>query len=168
MKNEAMHEGKELGRALTEAMSKKGIGPTELAGRFGIKPPSVSDWKARGCISKKHLPGVILYFRDVVSIEHWGLSNQTASALGINPTHFAEQVPAHYAVHGSKIRQALDVLETALTQLNMAGRDSIAPLLESFARSPGPVGKNDIARVLENPSAFKSHSAEKTQIRKAG
>lgn len=80
-----MLTGKELGAALVEAMKLKGVGPTEVARAFGVKPPSVKDWQEFGRIHKKHLPGLIQYFSDVVTAEHWGLGKGSALAQNVAP-----------------------------------------------------------------------------------
>lgn len=72
-----MLSGKELGTAITVAMERKGVGPTEVARAFGVKPPSVKDWQAFGRLHKKHIPKLLDYFGDVVGPEHWGLSGQS-------------------------------------------------------------------------------------------
>lgn len=80
-----MLTGKELGIALADAMKRKGVGPTEVARAFGVKPPSVKDWQEFGRIHKKHLPGLIQYFSDVVPPEHWGLGRASALAQNVTP-----------------------------------------------------------------------------------
>lgn len=69
---------------------------------------------------------------------------------------------------GVNLKQALDLIETALIRLDMSGRERIAPLFESFARSPGAVIKADISLLLETPSAVKSYAAEKADLQKTG
>lgn len=69
-----MLKGKALGRAIEEARLKKKVSKRALAAHFGVKPPSVSDWVARGTISKDKLPRLWEYFSDVVGSDHWGLA----------------------------------------------------------------------------------------------
>lgn len=74
-----MLNGKELGRAIADAIKKKlasGAVPSQaaIARHFGIKPPSIADWKKKGSISKDKLPELYRYFSDVVGYEHWGLT----------------------------------------------------------------------------------------------
>jgi hypothetical protein len=156
MKNKAMLEGKELGEALAAAMQKKGVGPTEVAAVFGVKPPSVSDWKARGCVSKRHLPGLIQYFSDVVGLSHWGLSPQDSAFVNTTSSHVVRDGEPDWPAPHGKIKQALNVLAGALSEIDMAGRERMAPLFESFARSPGAIITNDIAAMLEGPTSIKS------------
>ncbi|MGL5470041.1 MAG: LexA family transcriptional regulator [Shewanella sp.] len=66
----------ELAKALRKAIELKGVPDAEVARAFGVKPPSVSDWKAHGRVHKKHIPKLLSYFRDVVGPEHWGLEAQ--------------------------------------------------------------------------------------------
>lgn len=147
MKNKAMLEGKELGAAIKSAMDKKGVGPTALAAVFGIKPPSVSDWKNRGCVKKNHLPKLIAYFSDVVGPEHWGLS--TTENLFASPPCVQEPSLNHLLTPpANNYKAALETLAAGLSELDMAGRERIAPMFESFARSPGPVSIQDILEVF--------------------
>lgn len=63
----------DLGEALHEAMSLKGVKQDEVAKAFGVKQPSVSQWIKHGRIGKKHLVFLFKYFSDCVKPEHWGL-----------------------------------------------------------------------------------------------
>lgn len=76
-----MLSGEKLGAAITAAMELKGVGPKEVADHFGIKPPSVKDWQARGCVHKRHLGKLVSYFSDVVPPSHWGADPQELSAF---------------------------------------------------------------------------------------
>ena len=159
MKNKAMLEGKELGRALSIAMDIKGVGPTELAAVFGVKPPSVSDWKARGCISKRHLPGVIQFFSDVVTPEHWGMGAGIYGLMGTAQAHEVREPTTPWPASTDKIKQALDTIGVELSRLSMTRRERLAPLFESFARSPGDIIKRDIATLLDSSDDTKSPEA---------
>lgn len=73
-----MLSGKELGRAIEQAIDKKlstgsARSKAEIARHFKIKPPSIHDWINKGSISKEKLPELWNYFSDVVGPEHWGL-----------------------------------------------------------------------------------------------
>ncbi|HAT7495358.1 TPA: hypothetical protein ACGASP_003086 [Raoultella ornithinolytica] len=73
-----MLSGKELGRAIEQAIDKKlsagsAKSKAEIARHFKIKPPSIHDWINKGSISKEKLPELWNYFSDVVGPEHWGL-----------------------------------------------------------------------------------------------
>lgn len=74
--------GDELARALTEAILKKGVTDSEVARAFGVKPPSVFEWKRHGRIHKRHIPKLLSYFQDVVVPEHWGLDSQPEVKAG--------------------------------------------------------------------------------------
>jgi hypothetical protein len=167
MKNKAMLEGKELGAAIASAMVKKNVGPTALAAAFGIKPPSVSDWKTRGCVKKNHLPKLFAYFSDVVGPEHWGLSS-AENVFSVQPS--AQEPNLNYLLTSpvNNYKAALDTLAAGLSELDMAGRERIAPMFESFARSPGTVIKADIHTLLESQAAHKSPAAEKAALQKTG
>ncbi|MBF0690619.1 hypothetical protein IR150_03750 [Providencia alcalifaciens] len=73
-----MLNGKDLGRAIEQAIEKKLISgsvksKTEIARHFNVKLPSIYDWIKKGSISKDKLPELWSYFSDVVGPEHWGL-----------------------------------------------------------------------------------------------
>ncbi|EIX9596861.1 MULTISPECIES: DNA-binding transcriptional repressor RacR [Klebsiella pneumoniae complex] len=73
-----MLSGKDLGRAIEQAIDKKiakgsAKSKAEIARHFKIKPPSIHDWINKGSISKEKLPELWNYFSDVVGPEHWGL-----------------------------------------------------------------------------------------------
>lgn len=91
-----MLSGKDLGRAIEQAIKKKlssGTAKTkaEIARHFNIKPPSIHDWINRGSISKEKLPELWNYFSDVVGPEHWGLKDfPHQSATQDNPRDLAE------------------------------------------------------------------------------
>lgn len=75
-----MLKGKELGKAIAQAIEKKlsqGLAPSKvaIARHFGVKPPSIHDWIKKGSISKDKLPELWSYFSDVVGPEHWGLAS---------------------------------------------------------------------------------------------
>lgn len=83
-----MLTGKQFGSALGTAMKLKGVGPTELARVFNVRPPSVHGWIADGRISRDKLEKLFAYFSDVVEASHWGLSGGSpmapASGLGMS------------------------------------------------------------------------------------
>ncbi|HGM9795839.1 TPA: hypothetical protein ACKREB_001810 [Proteus mirabilis] len=73
-----MLNGKDLGRAIEQAINKKLSSgsvksKTEIARHFNVKLPSIYDWIKKGSISKDKLPELWSYFSDVVGPEHWGL-----------------------------------------------------------------------------------------------
>lgn len=71
--NQKMLTGPELGQALIEAMKLKDVTQKDVAAQFGIKQPSVSEWRTHGRIAKSHIPKLLDYFSDVVGPDHWGL-----------------------------------------------------------------------------------------------
>ena len=81
--------GNELAMALRVAIEKKGVSDAEIARVFGVKPPSVNDWKRYGRIHKKHIPTLLSYFGDFVGPDHWGLA----------PQHSVAEPRAEYAVN---------------------------------------------------------------------
>ena len=73
-----MLNGKDLGRAIEQAINKKLASgsvksKTEIARHFNVNLPSIYDWIKKGSISKDKLPELWSYFSDVVGPEHWGL-----------------------------------------------------------------------------------------------
>ncbi|KAB8312268.1 hypothetical protein EH228_08795 [Erwinia endophytica] len=83
-----MLSGKDLGRAIEQAIEKKLIKGTakskaEIARHFKIKPPSLYDWTGKGSISKEKLPELWKYFSDVVGPEHWGLKSSLISDTSV-------------------------------------------------------------------------------------
>lgn len=70
-----MLTGEQLGRAISDAIQKKGVTQRAVAAHFGVKPPSVQDWIKRGTIDKGKLPALWAYFSDTVGPEHWGLTS---------------------------------------------------------------------------------------------
>lgn len=74
--------------------------------------------------------------------------------------HAAHEVNSNpYKATTNNIRAALDTLESALTLLNMDGREKASLLLASFARSPGSIVKSDIATVLAQGNESGQHAA---------
>jgi len=78
-----MLTGKQLGQAIAQAIAlKKASGAikreADVAAHFGVRQPSLADWKKRGTISKEKLPELWRYFSDVVGPEHWGLTEFSA------------------------------------------------------------------------------------------
>ncbi len=74
-----MLSGKDLGRAIEQAINKKIASgavksKAEIARHFKVQPPSIHDWIKKGSISKDKLPELWRFFSDVVGPEHWGLN----------------------------------------------------------------------------------------------
>jgi hypothetical protein len=78
---------------------------------------------------------------------------------------FVAEAPGTYRIESeldpNDLKKALSILAHALTDLDMAGRQQIAPLFESFARAPGQVIMDDIAALLKETKEHKSRAAEK-------
>ena len=127
---------------------------------------------------------------DVSKIEH-GRVNETTKVLGLAralrcdpdwlatgkghllPTPktqvaVAQDSDAPPLYRSLELNQALDLIETHLTQLDMAGRERLAPLFESFARSPGAVIKADISALLACADPNKSRTAQAALLQKTG
>jgi transcriptional regulator with XRE-family HTH domain len=70
------------------------------------------------------------------------------------------------SIEQMKLSQALDLIESALIRLDLVGRERVAPLFESLARSPGAVIKKDIEGLLRDPEAKKSSTEENSVVQK--
>lgn len=81
-----MLTGEELGKAIADAIRRKGVSKAAVAKHFGVKAPSVHDWVKSGRISKDKLPELWAFFSDVVGPEHWGLSHAQWSPTGARST----------------------------------------------------------------------------------
>ena len=155
-----------IAERLKQAREKLGLTQLQLAAKAAVTQSTIANIEN----------GIRKRPRDLVNL---------AKALNVDPswlesgkgiTYSTEPLPAPkveeqaYGWHsdGDSIKQALSTLENALVQLDMAGRERIAPMFESFARSPGAVIKNDIAFLLENPDSIKSGYSEKANLQKTG
>ncbi|MER5000353.1 hypothetical protein KDV89_12580 [Providencia stuartii] len=86
-----MLNGKDLGRAIEQAINKKLASgsvksKTEIARHFNVKLPSIYDWIKKGSISKDKLPELWSYFSDVVGPEHWGLKELHTPLKKVEPS----------------------------------------------------------------------------------
>lgn len=70
-----MFTGEKLGKAIAEAINRKGVSKADVAKHFKIKPPSVTGWIRTGRISKEHIGKLVEYFSDVAKPEHFGIEN---------------------------------------------------------------------------------------------
>lgn len=156
-----------IAERLKQAREKLGLTQLQLAAKASVTQSTIANIEN----------GIRKRPRDLVNL---------AKALNVDPswlesgkgiTYPTDPLPApkvedqsigkHYGAYN--IKQALSALESALTQLDMAGRERIAPMFESFARSPGAVIKNDIAMLLANSDSTKSpESQTQAQLQKTG
>ncbi len=155
-----------LSKALQQ---KKGLTQAGLARACGVKPPSVSDW-INGKTKTIEAANLINAAEYLGVRAKWLATGKGRSEIN-EPTaahHAAEHIDQQFESTSNKVKQALDVLESALTNMDMSGRERIAPLFESFARSPGSVIKDDIATLLNGLSPRKSKSVEAAALHKTG
>ncbi|MDR5813348.1 hypothetical protein QCE62_07045 [Caballeronia sp. LZ033] len=68
-----MLTGPDLGRAISQAIEKKGVTKKAFADAMGVRPASVQDWIKYGRLAKHRINDLVDYFGDVVSAEYWGL-----------------------------------------------------------------------------------------------
>jgi predicted XRE-type DNA-binding protein len=122
-----MLTGKELGKAIAEAIRRKEVSKAAVARHFGIKPPSISDWINRGTIDKSKLDDLFLYFSDVADREHWGLSLIHQAP---QPAQFTvrESTPHH---HRPLVQQVCDLAET----IDDAGLRNLIDIARCLARN---------------------------------
>lgn len=122
-----MLTGKELGNAIAEAIRLKGVSKAAVARHFNIKPPSISDWINRGTIDKSKLDELFLYFSDVVSREHWGLSPLHPEPQR-GPFATKELTPHHYR---PLVQKVCDLAET----IDDTGLRNLIDIAECLARN---------------------------------
>ncbi len=155
-----------IAERLKLAREKAGLNQEELAKRAGVSQGTIAN--IENSIRKQ--PRQLLSIARVLNVNpEWLQSGKgKAEAFAHSGHHVSGQVNEEWAVHTSKVKQALGVLETALTQLDLQGRERVAPLFESFARSPGSIIKQDIAMLLETTIHNKSDNVTETNIQKTG
>jgi transcriptional regulator with XRE-family HTH domain len=156
-----------IAERLKLAREKAGLNQEELAKRAGVSQGTIAN--IENSIRKQ--PRQLLSIARVLNVNpEWLQSGKgKAEVIAHSGTHHvSEQVNEEWTVHTSKVKQALGVLETALTQLDLQGRERVAPLFESFARSPGSIIKQDIAMLLETTTHNKSGNVTETNIQKTG
>ena len=152
-----------IAERLKQAREKIGLNQEELAKRAGVSQGTIAN--IENGIRKQ--PRQLLAIARALNVSpDWLESGKTQSGLG---KHRVDEDSADYLVaHESKIKKALTVLETALTQLDLQGRERIAPLFESFARAPGAIIKQDIAMLLETGHHIKSVLVTDANLQKSG
>lgn len=156
-----------IAERLKLAREKAGLNQDELAKRAGVSQGTIAN--IENSIRKQ--PRQLLSIARALNVNpEWLQSGKgKAEIIAHSGTHHvSEQASEVWPVHTSKVKQALSVLETALTQLDMQGRERVAPLFESFARSPGSIIKQDIATLLETTTHNKSIDFPQTNLQKAG
>jgi transcriptional regulator with XRE-family HTH domain len=153
---------------IKERMKALGITNAQLAAACKVKPPTSFNWGSGKTKSIKGEPLLLAAKTLGVTPEWLATGKGPMDRLNKSSQHLVEEVSVGFNYAKYSIEQSLDALESALTMLDMNGRERIAPLFESFARSPGTVIKNDIASFLKNPSNNKSHSTSEAHLQKTG
>ena len=77
-----LNEKKHIGHLIRAAMEEKGVGPTEVATAFGVKPPSVTGWITTGRIHKNKISQLVTYFGK--PLEHWHFMDQGSQPYAKN------------------------------------------------------------------------------------
>jgi transcriptional regulator with XRE-family HTH domain len=159
----------ELKDRIKAAMQHAGLEKSALAARSRVSKGAVTQWLDGTTKSLKADKAESLATATGVSIK-WLV---TGVGLMVNPAgqtqgpqnhHVADTFTPLYPSNTPQthdIKKALQTLSQALTDLDMVGRQQIAPLFESFARAPGQVIIEDIAALLKERKQIKSSAAEK-------
>lgn len=110
-----------LGLAISTAIklkldTKKVKSKAAIAREFGVKPSSLAEWEKYGSISKDKIGKLIDYFSDVVTIDHWGITEDEA-AVWLSLTK-NKKTPHHSR---QLVQQICDISE----QINDAGLQQI-------------------------------------------
>jgi transcriptional regulator with XRE-family HTH domain len=155
-----------IAERLKQARDKMGLTQEQLAAKASVSQGTIAN--IENGIRKK--PREILNIARALNVQpDWLMSGRwQIEAHPEQKQHTAEEPAGVWVVADVKVVQALDVLETALTQLDMAGRERLAPLFESFARSPGAVIKADISALLACADPNKSRTAQAALLQKTG
>lgn len=119
-----MLTGQELGRAIGEAILRKGVSKTAVAKHFGIKGPSIYDWIKHGRVGKQHLNELVRYFSDVVGPEHWGLTPGGLATISPANDEIWTDVTAY--AHAAGMGSGPEAQEYAETHGLKFRRDSLA------------------------------------------
>lgn len=166
---------KRLYAALEEYLCRKDVGSTLAAQTLGlVSAQTINNWEERGVSQAGIVKASTICRIRTAWIEREELP--MFEPIKINTHNHPDPVGGHLvsdvapkAYNDNTVSAALNTLEKALVNLGMMGRERIAPMFESFARSPGSVIKNDITMLLENPEAIKSTIASETaQLQKTG
>jgi hypothetical protein len=138
--------------ALSVLLNTEKVGSTAAAQALGLSSAQmVNNWEARGVSRAGMVKASSQYRIRTAWIERGELpmiESGKAATHHHSTAHHVGEPPSTYLPAAITVQQALDVLERELSALDMAGRERVAPLLESFARSPGAVVKHDIAETL--------------------
>ncbi|MGV0960130.1 MAG: hypothetical protein ACOYB1_09865 [Limnohabitans sp.] len=167
---EKMHETtKRLYEALESLLCVKSVGSTIAAQKLGLSSAqTINNWEERGVSKAGMVKASSICGIRTAWIERGELPMFETSAAGAEPARHHVAESGEQLSFGVSISSALDALEKRLIKLDMQGRERIAPLFESFARSPGAVIKADIGSLLEGRDTVKSHASETPNLQKTG
>ncbi|WP_052765578.1 hypothetical protein [Pandoraea apista] len=150
-----MLNGKELGQAIAQAIKlKKASGAisreVEVARHFGVKQPSLADWKKRGTISKEKLPELWRYFSDVVGPEHWGLKELPADSGSASTPDSTSEQPSVWDAY----ERADDATRAIVDAILGVGK--VPPWLDATAHGILNVWKASAAKLLHERKKTKN------------
>ncbi len=150
-----------IAERLKHAREKRDLTQQQLAKIAGVTQSTIAN--IENGIRQK--PRAIISIAKALAVDPGWLESGKGQAYPSNVT----EAERSSSTSSTSIQAALDVLERELTKLDMPGRERMAPLFESFARSPGAVIKKDIAALLEAPDNIKSQaSISQTFLQKIG
>lgn len=143
---------------IKDRMKAVGINNAQLAAACKVKPPTSFNWASGKTKNIKGEP-LLLAAKALGVTPEWLSTGKGPMEIRGYDYKSIEHAGTPCLTQPTSIKQALDALESALTNLDMTGRQMLAPLFESFARSPGAVVKNDIATLLAEGNIDGRHAA---------
>ena len=157
--SKAMLTGKALGLAIKKAIQGKGVKQTDVAKKFGVRPPSVQDWINRGTIGKDKLPMLWSYFADVAGPAHWGLDKFPVLDDGAPIVRKPEPaIPArgHHEITESELALLDDFAilpeheKDALRQSMQAKAKNVRDIVDDYLKRNGMKGEKPEPHVEES------------------
>jgi hypothetical protein len=97
-----MLTGKELGKAIRQALEGMGLKPSEAAVKFGVKQPSVNGWYDTGAIKKGTLEEIKKFAAVKFGPEHWGLESEKPAGV--------LELPAKYQTNDRHILEVVRLM----------------------------------------------------------
>ncbi len=138
-----------IAERLKKARENLGLTQAQLAKKASVTQGTIAN--IENGIRKK--PRELLKIAHALSVSPDWLESGRGQAQQVLEAKEKADTPFH-KIH--ELKQALDTIKNALIEVDMAGRERLAPMFESFARSPGEVIQADILTVLAGQAAEKS------------
>lgn len=152
-----------------------GLTQSQLAKLAGLRQPDISKIELGKINETTKLLGLARALKctpDWLETGKGQIERPEQIGSGYETSHmqvFTEE-PANYlsSHQPEKLRMALGIIQSALSSMDMNGRQKIAPLFESFARSPGSIIKEDIAVMLGKLMDSSCFPEEESNLQKTG